>query len=901
MMENIREKIVLAALLHDIGKFWQRADESFDDKENELSEQSKALAGYICPLNEHHRFGYQHVIWTNEFLEKYIPKSFGFHQNVFDKENLDDDNLFNLSVFHHKPNSELQGLITLADWWSSGIDRRKESTLENEEEQNDRNINWGRKRYKTRPLNSIFNTVNEGKGKGAFQLHPLGLNNESIFPKEIKKKEDGISQEEYTALWNSFIEEYKQLPYNSIGAFIESLIFLLKKYAWCIPASTNDMANVSLYEHLKTTAAIADCLFVYRNTNPNSFNWNGSTLRIKTGDFPVLLMGVDISGIQKFIYNISRRQAAKSLKGRSFYLQLLVDSIIRQIIKGCGVTQAHVLYSSGGNFYMLLPNTKEVKKELTRIRLEAEEELWHQHNGSLSINMDWVPFAYHQNKENKISTEGQDSIELGKLWKKLADKIAVQKQQKFKSLLTNGIKKGKEEIQSLFTVKEDGGAVKTCSVSGIELNEKEIKLIDNKIDLPVTKIVYQQTEIGSTLKDADYLIEYKGRDESAYLNRRAHSQIRVLKTDFYLFDQSEIIKEEAEFRNSITSADVSLIKQFNQPDKFLLAQLKGQAVSYGFQFYGGNKQALKKEEKLATAKTFEELAISEKGETTYLGVLRMDIDGLGNIFIKGLSEKDKSFAAFATLSFLLDTFFSGYLNTIRGNNAFQMDGKAYNFRDWVNILYSGGDDVFAVGRWEEIIAFAEAIRREFNRFTLRDDITISGGISIVRQKFPISKAAQMAGEAEYTSKNFAINSNNSEEDNEKEPEKNAITFLGETVSWENEFSEVKRLKNEFIVLARRTNSRGFLHQIMRFRALRNKRDLSYLWNAAYYFKRFSEQHGKKAGVQVRKNLWEIPEIESLKNKLFSGHGRTSNLRYFDLAVLAARWAEMELKFNSQNK
>ena len=93
-----------------------------------------------------------------------------------------------------------------------------------------------------------------------------------------------------------------------------------------------------------------------------------------------------------------------------------------------------------------------------------------------------------------------------------------------------------------------------------------------------------------------------------------------------------------------------------------------------------------------------------------------------------MPDEAKSFAAYSTLSFLLDYFFSGYLNTIRNSADFKND---------VNIIYSGGDDVFAVGRWDKLISFAHKIRLEFERFVGRPDISISGGIAIVGEKFPI--------------------------------------------------------------------------------------------------------------------------------------------------------------------
>ena len=110
MNENIREQIYLAALLHDIGKFYQRADKSFSDKYNTLSDYSKRVANMICQLNDNGRFGYQHVIWTSEFLEKntnIFNKIPAFKQNNFDNKNAE-DSFISFACNHHNPKTELQ-------------------------------------------------------------------------------------------------------------------------------------------------------------------------------------------------------------------------------------------------------------------------------------------------------------------------------------------------------------------------------------------------------------------------------------------------------------------------------------------------------------------------------------------------------------------------------------------------------------------------------------------------------------------------------------------------------------------------------------------------------------------------------------------------------------------------
>ncbi len=144
MNTTLKKRIFLGALLHDIGKFYQRADKSLSDKTNDLSDYSKRIAEDICPINENGRLGYQHVVWTNEFIESYsrifdkIPE---IKSNV--RENDPIDSMASLACNHHKPHSLIQALVTLADWWSAGIDRSQSPMLEKEHSDKELSIKWG--------------------------------------------------------------------------------------------------------------------------------------------------------------------------------------------------------------------------------------------------------------------------------------------------------------------------------------------------------------------------------------------------------------------------------------------------------------------------------------------------------------------------------------------------------------------------------------------------------------------------------------------------------------------------------------------------------------------------------------------------------------------------------------
>ena len=91
----------------------------------------------------------------------------------------------------------------------------------------------------------------------------------------------------------------------------------------------------------------------------------------------------------------------------------------------------------------------------------------------------------------------------------------------------------------------------------------------------------------------------------------------------------------------------------------------------------------------------------------------MDVDNLGEKFLEFSSFKE-----FQDLSNGLYKFFGKTIDAI----------KTENYSDTVFIIYSGGDDVFAVGDWKDIMSFAEEVRTEFvEQFK---GLTISAGMSV---------------------------------------------------------------------------------------------------------------------------------------------------------------------------
>jgi CRISPR-associated protein Csm1 len=870
----------LAGLLHDIGKFGQRADITYTDA-TLLDTNTKNIIGSICKLTREGWYSHQHVLWTKAFIDKHIVK----FNNAGLAENSDTyNNLVNLASYHHVPSTNEQGLITLADWWSSGIDRNTDEALE-------KNVSWGKDKFRSMPLASVFEKLDkwgqgDAKTKWVYPVNKFSTG-ESIFPKIVDEVDN---KSHYRKLWDAFEADFEKLPDNNSASFIYSLYHLLKLYTWYMPGSAADYQYISLFEHLKTTGAFAHCFAAYIREQPDCYiSDSNHRLTFKDDIYPVQLLCGDVSGIQSFIYSISNKSAVKSLKGRSLYVQLLAETVANELLEACGCSIINMIYAAGGKFYILLPNSEKINRQVVQYKQELENALWDEHKGKLSVNISSTAFVMRKSgRELKTFIKDESGEKhVGELWKNVSDKTGEAKKKKFKGILLN-------KFDKLFEASGMGGNVSICSVTGeeikpiddLKLTNDNIEQASNEVDenetLYISKNVKEQINLGKDLVGHYYLAEWH-RKENGTIMIGTNTYWKLLPT----FDEKQYKAQTWILTN--WKDDINII-----PESFVE---KNSAL--GFRLYGGSEVATVLDEKSTKTRnqTFEELADAVAGDDkesfTRLGVLRMDIDGLGDLFMKGfdrkyeennekVNEKKASFSALATLSTQLDVFFSGYLNTIRNKPA---------YRDHVNIVYSGGDDLFAVGKWDKIIAFAEEVRAEFRRFVCgREDISISGGISLVRPKFPIAKAAELAGDAEGEAKNKIY------EMEEKISLKNAISVFGVAMNWEKEWPFVKDCKNDLVrwIGEEKILSKGLLMKIFSWYEIahppegsKQRPALDWKWQSAYSIARMANVNNN--GPDTKKALHDI------KNLLYcQQYGVHKNIS-FTTFIAACRWAELELR------
>jgi CRISPR-associated protein Csm1 len=142
------------------------------------------------------------------------------------------------------------------------------------------------------------------------------------------------------------------------------------------------------------------------------------------------------------------------------------------------------------------------------------------------------------------------------------------------------------------------------------------------------------------------------------------------------------------------------------------------------------------------AREFVDLAAGNRG-AAMLGVLKADADSLGAAVAETLRKAEgDGAAALRGLSVGLDTFFSRTLE----------DEKQREPWNLIYTVFSGGDDMLAVGRWDIILDFAGHMRDMFERIfgaaaanrPCASPLTISAGVAIIKPKYPIHLAARQA-------------------------------------------------------------------------------------------------------------------------------------------------------------
>jgi CRISPR-associated protein Csm1 len=559
-----------------------------------------------------------------------------------------------------------------------------------------------------------------------------------------------------------------------------------------------------------------------------------------------LLVGGDISGIQDFIYTLSAQRAAKTLRGRSFYLQLLTEAVLRYVLNALGMPYTNVIYSGGGHFYLLAPVS--ALEKLPELRRDVTTRLLEHHGTSLYLALEAVSVPF----------TGFNVGQFTHHWDAMHRKLANAKQRRFSEL-------GDDFYPKIFEPQAHGGnEEKTCGVCGVEREDvQEINDKDNpesstgKYICKLCESFYE--DLGRKLPNAPYVILGIGQPQNTRRGTALDS-LAAFGLNVHIPAGSPHFSNQSNFGVTWALDD----PQASQP----WPRIEGLPLVRSLR-YTVNRVPL---DNHGEPLTFDKL--QEKAAGIHrLGVLRMDVDGLGTIFKNGFGEGMQSIASLArvsTLSFQLSLFFEGWIKKI-------CEDKSND----IYAVYAGGDDVFLIAPWDQVPGLALKIVDDFSKYTGGNpDLHISGGMAFIHGKYPIHQAAEDAGRA--------LDNGAKRVDG-----KNAFHFLGENWKWP-QFKDLRDKQKQLVDVSDSKNNqqapRALLQVLQELADQEQKQRQQrpndkrvwgpWMWIGDYQLTRMIE---RTAG-ETQEKLKEIRK--QLKDNLYADILQWGK---------AARWAQLEIR------
>lgn len=605
---------------------------------------------------------------------------------------------------------DLSWIACAADNLSAAADRR-------EAEEGEAGTFW---RYM--PLASVFTHLN-----GEHPDHSIAPYPQDGTLRMPERHAAALSVEPYQAAVEALRRRLAELPRED--AWVDSLLCLLESYTSMFPSSTcaGESPDISLYDHLKTTAAIGACISEYllssgeRNYKKRLFL--EETAFRKENAF--LLYSADISGIQKFLYTVASDKALRSLRSRSFFLELLMEHYADELLLASGVSRTNLLYSGGGHCYILLPNTESVKAELSAWNQRFNAWLSEEFGVSLFLAHGWTECS-----GNDLTNTPAEDAPYKAMFRRVSAAVSRHKMHRYSA----------GDLRRLNQPTPASG--RECKVCG-----RTDDLIDGRC--PWCRLFAALSE---KIQTKDVYFVGTGED--------AEHDFALPTPDGYAYI---LLTDEKTARLRLDSG--AAVRRIYSKNRAFTG------LRYSTRLYVGD---------YAFSNRMDELAQNASG-VRRLGVCRMDVDDLGRSFVSGYERPGRATAAetqhyvtisrTAAFSRQMSLFFKCYINDV-------LSGKHGGKRPLaVTIVYSGGDDVFLVGAWNDTLEACLRIRAALRQFSC-GSLTISGGLCVTDDSYPIRLAAERAGELEDRAKG--------------EPGKDAIAlfdpFLEHTYHWE-EFSE----------------------------------------------------------------------------------------------------------------
>ena len=576
-------------------------------------------------------------------------------------------------------------------------------------------------------LANIFNVFSGAKKESFFRLRTLVEKGELSYPAEHTVL---ASPSSYQQIVETLGKSLQQKSFSQMT--VQEVLQLLEQTMSYVPSSTatGEVPDISLYDHQKMTAAYAVCMYVYFQAYgiTEYKTWCLGRKHEELRNTPLyLLVSGDISGIQDFIYTIPSKGALKSLRGRSFYLDFLLEHIVDEILAAVGMSRSCLLYTGGGHFYMLLPNTPDVVAVLQKASQQINDWFMQRLGNRLYLALGWTPCTANEFMDTKENCTAQ-------AFRRVSQIVAKRKLQRYDEYQLTRLFSPRSEVNHV------AAGTRECAVCHQSVPETQLAVYEdgeenacsfcrNLLHLGKGILDGEILAISSTPRELAVPLPGLDREWYAYtMQGRALESLRNMPHRLY-------VKNEM-----IVHADVAThlwVGDYTARDG------AGHVLDF------------------ATLASYSGGSLDTTG-IKRLGVMRADVDNLGAAFLNGFPAIYDTLSRKASLSRQLSFFFKRYITDIcagRIHGIDEKEGKKFSLfgttkenQRFVHIIYSGGDDMFLVGAWDDLIELAVDIRRNFRRFT-NNKLAFSAGIGFFNPSCPISEMARETGRLEDIAKN----------------------------------------------------------------------------------------------------------------------------------------------------
>ena len=723
--------VIVGALLHDVGKLLYRTGES----------------------KNHSTLGYEFLKERKVENQSILDSVHYHHGNLLAKANIADDSI--------------AYIVYVADNISAASDRRKK-------EQGEFGFN------PKIPMQSVFNILNGNKKNYCYA--PIRLDTETAI--HMPMSEDVQFDTHYYEQLKLSLEDALKGVDLADEDYISSLLTAFEAYTSYIPSSTatGELADISLYDHVKLTAAYASCIYQYLQeigeTNYKKVCFEEAEKLYEKKAFRMLSM--DVSGIQKFIYTIHSSGALKMLRSRSFYLEILMEHMVDELLSKLNLSRANLIFSGGGRCTILIPNTKEVCSKVEELQQVWSDWFIDKFGISLYVGVESVACSAYE-------LENHEKGQYAEIFRKLSAKISKKKSHRYSARQILLLNSNSNE--------EHTRECKVCKSTGV-LDEEEHCPFCQKI------IAFSK---------------------------------QIIEEKFYAVVEGEE-GLPLPTGNSLCAFTEEELKELLVNDKIVRSYAKNR-------YYTGQKMASKLwvgdySDKLTT----DQYAKQAQG-IDRIAVLRADVDNLGQTFIAGFEESQKTLSRMAALSRQLSLFFKNYINGILKEGKASILAPAGSRK--VTIVYSGGDDLFLVGAWNEIIAVAIDIHNALEEFAI-GSLHISAGIGVFSAKYPLSVCAREVEQLEENAKKYPVSDS---------PEKNAICLFEQdsTYDWSTFITKVigeKLVTLDEFFSNQEERGMAFLYRLLEL--IRAREDKINLARFAYMLSRL-EPKESKVTIEIKDN------------------------------------------------